>query len=203
VSGYPLLLRGRAITALVAGGGRVAVRKVNSLLAADASVRVVSPVVSEELQRLSEREQRLTIEERRFEDADVQTATLVFAATDDRATNAHIARVARGNHRLVNVVDAPGEGNFTGLATHRSGDLIIAVSAGGVPRAAARIRDAIAERFDTRYASAVEALGALRRRMLDAGGAARWKRAMDRLVDSRFCARVESGALAAEMDAWR
>jgi siroheme synthase-like protein len=172
-------------------------------LAADASVRVVAPEVSEELQQLSEREPRLTIQRRRFEEADVRRASLIIAATDDRATNARVAKVAREQHRLVNVVDSADEGSFTGMATHRSGDLVVAVSAGGVPRAAARIRDGIAERFDRRYANAVAALGTMRRRMLNAGRGREWKRAMDRLVDERFCSRVESGALAAEVDAWR
>jgi precorrin-2 dehydrogenase/sirohydrochlorin ferrochelatase len=203
VSGYPVLLRGTSITALVVGGGRVALRKVTSLLAADAWVRVVAPEVSEELRQLSERDPRLTIDRRRFESADVRRATVIIAATDDRATNARVAKVARQQHRLVNVVDSAEEGNFTGMATHRSGDVIIAVSAGGVPGAAARIRDAIAERFDRRYANAIAALGTLRRRILDAGGAREWKYAMNRLVDDRFCRRVESGALAAEVEAWR
>jgi precorrin-2 dehydrogenase/sirohydrochlorin ferrochelatase len=197
-----VLLKGTSITALVVGGGRVAVRKVTSLLAADASVRLVAPEVSEELQALSEREPRLTIERRRFVDADVRRATLIIAATDDRATNARVGKVAREQHRLVNVVDSADEGNFTGMATHRSGDLLIAVSAGGVPRAAARIRDAVAERFDRRYGNAITALGRLRRRLLDAGGSSEWRRVMDHLLDEGFCGRVESGALAAEVDAW-
>jgi precorrin-2 dehydrogenase/sirohydrochlorin ferrochelatase len=187
----------------VVGGGRVALRKVASLLAADVRVCVVAPEVNAELHELSEREPRLTIERRRFEEGDVRRATLVIAATDDRATNARVAKVARDDRRLINVVDSAEQGNFTGMATHRSGDVVIAVSAGGVPRAAARIRDAIAERFDRRYGNAIEALGALRRRMLDAGGASGWKRAMDHLVDEQFCARVESGAVGAEIEAWR
>jgi siroheme synthase (precorrin-2 oxidase/ferrochelatase) len=89
------------------------------------------------------------------------------------------------------------------MATHRSGDVVIGVSAGGVPRAAARIRDAIAERFDTRYAKALAVLRTLRRRLLDTDGASKWEQAMNRLIDDGFCARVESGALAAEADAWR
>jgi siroheme synthase (precorrin-2 oxidase/ferrochelatase) len=80
--------------------------------------------------------------------------------------------------------------------------VVIGVSAGGVPRAAARIRDAIAERFDSRYASAIDVLRSMRRRLLDTGGAAKWELAMRTLLDERFCARVESGELAAEGDAW-
>lgn len=202
MSGYPVLLEGQAISALMVGGGRVALRKVRALLATGASVRVVASAITKELQELSEHDPNLTIEKRSFENEDVQSATLVIAATDDRTTNARIAQVARAQHRLVSVADSPAEGNFAGMATHRSGDVVIGVSAGGVPRAAARIRDAIAERFDTRYAIAIAALRALRRRLLDTQRAGTWELAMDRLLDDGFCARVESGTLAAEADTW-
>jgi siroheme synthase-like protein len=203
VSGYPVLLEGRAITALVVGGGTVASRKVRALLATGARVRVVAPAITDELSALSEQDANLTIERRRFRGEDVRDAMLVFAATDDRATNSRIARIARAQHRAVSVADLPAEGSFTGMATHRSGDVIIAVSAGGVPRAAARIRDAIAERFDERYAAAIAALRTVRRRLLDTGSEGGWEQATRRLLDERFCARVESGALTAEADAWR
>lgn len=202
MSGYPVLVEGTAVTALVVGGGSVASRKVRGLLAAGARVLVVAPSVTEELLTLGEREKNLTIEKRRFQDEDVRDVTLVFAATDERTTNSRIARIARGHHRLVSVSDLPSEGNFSGMAAHCAGDVVIGVSAGGVPRAAARIRDAIAERFDGRYATAIDALRAMRRRLLDTGGAAKWEQAMRTFLDERFCTRVESGELTAEVDAW-
>ena len=198
-----MLLDGHAISVLVVGGGRVALRKVRALVATGASVRVVAAHVVDELMALATREPRLTIECRPFEDDDVQQATLIIAATDDRTTNARITRIATERHRLVSVADSPAEGSFVGMATHRSGELVIAVSAGGVPRAAARIRDAVAERFDHRYATAISALRTLRRRLLDAGGVATWERAMDRLINDEFCTRVEAGMLVEEADAWR
>ncbi len=203
MSGYPVLLDGRAITALVVGAGSVALRKVRTLLAAGARVRVIAPAVEGEMTALLEREPSLTVEQRAFDDGDIADANLVIAATDDRATNARVARVARERHRLVNVVDAAADGNFISMATHRAGDVVIAVSAGGVPRAAARIRDAIAERFDERYASAIAALQTARRRLLASGGAEAWERTAERVLDQDFCARVESGVVPAEVDAWR
>jgi siroheme synthase-like protein len=203
VSGYPVLLDGRAINALVVGGGRVALRKVRDILAAGGRVRVIAPSLIEDLALLDGPAQNLTIVRRRFRDGDIDDATLVIAATDDRSVNARVARVARARGRLVSVTDAPAEGTFTGMAAHRTGDVVIGVSAGGVPRAAARIRDAIAERFDDRYAEAITAVRAVRRRLIDAGESGRWKRAMGGLLDDRFCARVESGAFVKEADAWR
>ena len=181
----------------------MALRKARDLLAAGGRVRVVAPSLIDDLVALEGQTENLTIVRRRFRDGDIDEATLVIAATDDRSVNARVAKVARAQCRLVAVTDVPAEGTFTGMAAHRSGDVVIGVSAGGVPRAAARIRDAIAERFDERYADAVAAVRAVRRRLIDAGDSARWKRAMGGLLDDAFCARVESGAFAKEADAWR
>lgn len=203
MSGYPVMLDGESVRALIVGGGPVAARKARTLLAAGATVRMVAPRVDDELTRLAEREPRLTIERRGFAEGDVRDATVVIAATGERAVNARVAKVAREQHRLVSVADAPGEGNFVGMATHRAGDVVIGVSAGGVPRAAARIRDAIGSRIDVRYARAIAALRTLRRGMLDAGASAEWNRAVSALIDERFCAHVEAGTLVTEVDAWR
>ncbi|HEX9220603.1 MAG TPA: hypothetical protein VF858_08965, partial [Gemmatimonadaceae bacterium] len=103
---------------------------------------------------------------------------------------------------LVNISDYPDEGNFHTMALHRSGDVTIAVSSGGVPGAAARIRDAIAERFDARYERAVSALRGLRSRLI-AGGEDRWRTAAPKLVGDDFCSSVEDGSFTERLDSWR
>ncbi|MDQ4079762.1 MAG: bifunctional precorrin-2 dehydrogenase/sirohydrochlorin ferrochelatase, partial [Gemmatimonadota bacterium] len=201
VSGIPVMLQGEAIRALIVGGGRVAARKAKSLLDAGATVHVVAPKIGNEFTSLDA--PGLTIARQAFSENDFDQVNVVIAATDDPGLNARVARLAKRTNRLVSVADAPAEGNFVSMATHRAGDLVVGVSAGGVPRAAARIRDAIAARFDARYARAIDVLRTRRRRLLDSGKRAEWDRATSELVDERFCARVESGALAAEADAWR
>jgi len=203
VSGYPVLLDGARITALVVGGGAVAARKALALLEAGASVHVVAPAIAPELGMLAERFPGLTLVRREYAAGDVGAATVVVAATGVRAVNAAVARDALALGRLVNVADAPDEGNFVTAATHRAGALVVAVSAGGVPMAAVRVRDAIAQRFDHRYAAALESLAALRRRMLREGGRAAWRRAGDALVGKDFCAAVESGTFEEQVASWR
>ena len=88
------------------------------------------------------------------------------------------------------------------MALHRSGDVTIAVSAGGVPGAAARIRDAISERFDRRYEQAVSVLRGLRARSL-ASGDDRWQDASAKLLDSDFCSSVENGTFSEKVQSWR
>lgn len=202
MSALPLVVEGSAVRALVVGGGPVAARKARTLAASGAGVRVVASSVGAELRDLAAA-LPIVLVERPYRRGDVGDATIVVAATSSREVNAAVAAEARALGRLVNVADAPAEGNFVTAAVHRAGDLVISVSAGGVPGAALRVRDAIAERFDDRYAAAVEALGRLRRRALDAGGAAAWRAEADALVGADFCAAVESGAFERRVAGWR
>jgi siroheme synthase-like protein len=202
VSGIPVLLEGSALSVLVVGGGSVAVRKASAFAAAGASVRVVARDPSPEMRELV-RAHDLALAERGYEPADLGDAMLVIAATNDRAVNAAIAADGRAASRLVNVADAPDEGSFATLATHRAGTLVVGVSAGGVPGAAARIRDAVADRFDGRYASALRGLASMRHAMLERGAAVEWRALAGEVLDERFCDAVESGALEARMAAWR
>lgn len=205
MSAYPVMLDGARLEALVVGGGAVAVRKVRGLLAAGARVRVVAPDVHDDLAALaaaSGDEPALTIERRVYASGDAGEALLVIAATDRRDVNARVAADARALGRLVNVADAPEEGNCATAATHRAGELTVAVSAGGVPAAAARVRDLVAERLDGRYAEALERLVALRRRVLAERGAAAWRAAVDDVIGADFCPAVESGVLAERLAAW-
>jgi siroheme synthase-like protein len=197
-----VVLIGESIEALIVGGGRVAERKARSLLAAGARVRVVAPGLTEALRALAREAPRLSLVEREYVTDDIAGATLVIAATGSREVNARVSVEGRAARRLVNVADDPTAGNFITVATHRAGDLVIGVSAGGVPRAASRIRDALAERFDDRYAEAVRALGSLRERMLSAGDRAGWEQAVDELISGEFCERVEAGEFLDEVAAW-
>jgi siroheme synthase-like protein len=190
VSGYPVVLDGARIRALVVGGGPVAHRKAAALLESGATLRVVAPTLSPAMQSLAEHP-RVTVVHREYDAGDIADATLVVAATDRREVNARVAADAHAAARLVNVVDEPAEGDWVSVATHRAGPLVIGVSVGGVPTAATRIRDAIAERFDRRYAGALSALIALRRQVLDTGGTEAWRQVDRELVGPDFCERVE------------
>lgn len=202
MSALPVMLDGERVSALVVGGGAVATRKVRALLESGAAVRVVAPRVTLEMRTLVAGAERARLLERGFNPGDVEGASLVFAATDDRVVNAEVARAASAAGRLVNVADAPADGTFVTAAVHRSGDLVIAVTAGGVPGAAARVRDAIAARFDARYASAVRSLATLRRTLLDRDDRARWQQADDVLLGDGFCDAVEQGRLEGEVARW-
>lgn len=201
MSDFPIALHGERVTAVIVGGGAVGTRKALALADAGAQVRVVSPAVSQELEN-AERAGRVKIERELYRASSLDKATLVVAATDDRAINATIAVDAHSRGILVNIADFSDEGNFHTMALHRSGDVTIAVSAGGVPGAAARIRDAIAERFDERYERAISALRGLRTRLV-ARGDERWREAAPTLLADDFCASVENGSLTEKVESWQ
>ena len=202
MSGVPILLEGSALTVLVVGGGAVAVRKAAAFAAAGAAVRVVARAPSAAMRELAEGG-GVVLQVRAYARDDIGDAALVIAATNYRATNAEVADDAHASSRLVNVADAPETGSFATMATHRAGGLVVGVSAGGVPGAAARVRDAIAGRFDARYATALAGLAALRRSLLERGASAEWREIAAQAFDADFCESVESGALDARVAAWR
>jgi precorrin-2 dehydrogenase/sirohydrochlorin ferrochelatase len=201
VSGLPIMLEGSAVRALIVGGGTVASRKAAVLIDAGAQVRVVAVVASDELRALAATG-RIELVQRRYVRDDVGDAQLVIAATNDRAVNAAVTADAHTAARLVNVADAPADGSFTTMAIHRSGELVVGVSA-GVPGAAARIRDAVGARFDSRYARALADLTMLRRLLLERGDGGAWRRHAAELFGPGFCDAVETGRLAERVASWR
>jgi precorrin-2 dehydrogenase/sirohydrochlorin ferrochelatase len=147
----------------VIGGGKVGTRKALALLDAGAYVKVIAPHLSDELRDAAASGNRLHLEKREYIGADdITEFEVVYAATDSDDLNASIAADAIELHKLVNVASDGSAGNFTSMAIHRAGQLTIGVSAGGVPAAAARIRDEMAERFDGRYAELIDTMSAER-----------------------------------------
>ena len=203
MSGYPLVLDGAAISAVVVGGGAVATRKAIALVDAGAVVRVLAPTIATELEERASTCDRLTLTRARYAPDQIAGATLVVAATNDDAVNARIAADARACGLLVNVVSEPQLGTCITPAVHRAGDIVVAVSAGGVPRAAARLRDAIARWLDARFAASVSDLTLLRRDLLARGQRDRWRTAAATLLDEHFVEQVQRDAFAERIAEWR
>jgi siroheme synthase-like protein len=202
MSAYPLMLDGDTLSAVIVGGGSVATRKAVALVRTGARVHVVAPACSPEMEILAAND-LVDLSRETYSSSHIGDALLVIAATDDAATNSLVAADARNLGRLVNVVSAPHEGNCITPAVHAAGDVVVAVSAGGVPAAAARIRDAIAQILDARYADAIHELSVLRRRLIDSGHRERWSAAADALIGDDFCSAVESGLFVERAAEWR
>ena len=143
---YPIALNLRGVCVLAVGGGRIAERKVRSLLFAGARVVLVAPSLTPGLEALAQAHP-LTIRRRAYRTRDLSRAIrLCFAATDNRAVNARVARDARSRRVWVNVADDARTCEFHVPAVLRRRGTTIAISTGGrSPARAKALRDRLAQ----------------------------------------------------------
>ncbi len=120
---------------LVVGGGEVAKRKAGVLLQAGAQVRVVAPDIVNALAELQGVEAIVG----RFEASHLDGATLVIAATNDRAVNRQVSELAQVRNIPVNVVDDPELCSFIMPAILDRSPLMVAFSSGGASPVLARM----------------------------------------------------------------
>ena len=105
---FPLYvsLTGRKI--VVAGGGTIAQRRVSTLCRFTGAITIIAPALTEELHR-REQAGEIRWEPRKFVASDLDGCFLAIAATDDRAVNAEVGRLAREQGIWVSVADAKEE----------------------------------------------------------------------------------------------
>ncbi len=144
----------------VVGGGQVALRKVQALLAEGAEVTVISPALIPELAAMQD---RFVWMKNSYKDGLLEGSFLVIAATDQRDINQQIAQWCQENQVLVNVVDSKKESNFIVNAAVKQGDLLIAVSTNGISPAVSRtIRQELEQQYGPEYAIMLELIAQAR-----------------------------------------
>jgi uroporphyrin-III C-methyltransferase/precorrin-2 dehydrogenase/sirohydrochlorin ferrochelatase len=127
---FPIFLALRGSSALVVGGGAVALRKTRQLLEAGCTVSVVAPRCEPEFQPWIER-RRVRWRALSFEPEMVVGHRLVIAATNDADSNRLVAASAKRFGVLVNVVDDPALCDFIVPAVVDRSPLVVAVGTGG------------------------------------------------------------------------
>ena len=131
---YPLFLELTDQPVIVVGAGKVATRKIKTLLAAGAIVTVIAPAATAALRRLK----TISWLRCRYKSGDLRGARLVVAATDDLAVNRQVCSEAKLRRQLVNCAAPPEAGNFIVPAIVRHGAFTIAISTGGASPSAAK-----------------------------------------------------------------
>ncbi|MBN3858963.1 uroporphyrinogen-III C-methyltransferase [Neisseriaceae bacterium PsAf] len=109
---YPIFIKLQNKSVLVVGGGVVAERKIQSLLASGANVYLVSQTVTKTIQSWID-EKRVIWMAKEFNPQHLDEVYLVIAATNDSELNQMIFLEAEKKYKLVNVVDNPELCNFT------------------------------------------------------------------------------------------
>ena len=166
---YPILVDLHGKRALVVGGGKVAQRKIETLLEHGASVQVVARELTATLKALRKDEEIECLGDE-FSEAFLEGTFLVFAATDDASLNRRVSQAAQQRGLLVNAVDQPADCNFIVPSVLSRGDLLIAVSTSGKsPAFARKVRIELERHFGEEYGFFLNLMGNLRKEILRLG----------------------------------
>jgi siroheme synthase-like protein len=180
--GYPvnLLVAGRRC--VVVGAGRIAARKIDSLLAAGADVTVVAPGVGAEVRAWAD-EGRLRLVERDFQPADVEGAWLVVTATDVAEVNRAVFVAGEERRIFVNSADDPANCSFTLMSVVRRGDIVVSIGTNGrSPALATFLKDHVRDEMGPEYETLLELLSEAREEIRSSGRSSEdsdWRAAID------------------------
>ena len=162
---YPAYIDIKGKRCLVAGGGKVAERKVKLLLKCNAMVSVVSPELIRRLKELNSKG-KIKFFKGEFKEKYLKDMFLVIGATDNSEVNLKIYKAASKKNILVNIVDSPEICNFIVPSIVERGDLIIAISTGGKsPALSKKLRKELEDRYGFEYSKFLNTMGSLRKKI--------------------------------------
>ncbi len=166
---YPVFLNLEGKFCVVIGGGRVAERKIKSLLECGAKVKVISPDITPGIEKLHE-EAKILLEKRPYQRGDLEGAWLVIAATSDPEVQKEVFEEAEFRKIFCNVVDVPEKCSFIVPSVVRRGELCLAISTSGAsPALARRIRERLEREFDSSWEAHVKLMKHIRKEVLSSG----------------------------------
>jgi len=165
---YPVFLKLDQLRILLVGAGNVGLEKLHSLLSnsPEAKITIVAPEIKEEVRRLVYRHPSCHIEQKMFEEADLQDKELVVLATDDKKLHKYIKQLTTEKGILTNVADTPELCDFYLGSIVQKGNLKIAISTNGKsPTAAKRIKEVLHEALPGELDEVIENLHKVRNKL--------------------------------------
>ncbi len=183
---YPVFLKLASRRTVVVGGGAVAVRKAQALLAAGARLVVVADHISDMMTALCA-DNKAELVKSKYSKEYLVGAVLAIAATDDRRLNKQIHNDCQELEILCNVVDEPDLCDFFVPAVVKRGHLQIAIGTeGDCPAYAGHIRKMLEKIFTEQHGEFLSELEALRERIIkEVPDQSERKALLGKLVDDR------------------
>lgn len=159
---YPMHVDLKNQKCIVVGGGQIAERKVNNLLACQAKVTVIASQLTDGLQQLAHT-RKIKYLRRIYRRGDLEGAFLVVSATDNSELNSIVHYEADQKGILINVVDDLQKCTFIVPSVIERGDLVISIStSGSCPALAKRIREKLEVEFGEEYGDYLKLLRDIR-----------------------------------------
>jgi len=184
----PLLFNLKNKKVLVVGGGKVAARRIVTLLENGMQVIAVSSDFSEAIIRTENNQ--LTLINACYHKEQLADIDLAVAATDNRELNQQIKRDCQSQKIWCNRVDDPEDSDFIFPSVIRRGDLTLSVcTEGASPFLTKRIVDDLADRYDDSYTEKTALLRLLRQAVLAGDGAPNEK--TEKLKELSRCSNAE------------
>jgi siroheme synthase-like protein len=163
---YPILINLKRFPCLIVGGGKVALRKVLSLLEFNAAITVISPRLCKSLIELAELN-RIKIIIKAYSKNFLKDFKIVFSATDNPEVNKSVRRDCTAEGILLNVVDNTPLCNFILPANIKRGDLVVSISSQGkAPFYVKALKKSLEEILSPEYRAITGLAGEFRKRLL-------------------------------------
>lgn len=155
---YPVMLDLKNKEVLVVGAGKVAYRKIKNLIKAKAKITVVSNEFLEEFESLN-----VNLIKDCYNEKYLKGKFLVIAATSNNKVNEKIAKDAKENSILCNVVDNKDISDFITPAVVSKEEVLISISTNGkYPALSKYIRKDLEDRYSKYTKEYLELLETLR-----------------------------------------
>lgn len=155
---YPINLNLENKKCVVVGGGKVALRKILTLLDCGAEVEVIAPEICEEIFQLAD---KIILRREKYSAEKICGGVILIAATDDFELNKKILADGRRKNFLVNSVD--GGGDFNLPSRIERGDFLLTISTGGNSPAFAKfVRENLEQEFDKNFCAGLEIISRYR-----------------------------------------
>lgn len=134
---------------LVIGAGKIALRKIATLLNYNCNITVITKEILEEKFLELEKDNKIKIfKNQEFEEKFLQDIFLVVVATDNEVLNKNISQLCISKNILVNNITSKDDMNVRFASIYEKDDIQIAISANGNPKKAVEIKNKIKNIFE-------------------------------------------------------
>ena len=134
---------------LVIGAGKIALRKVETLLSYNCNILIITKDILEEKFLELEKNNKIKIlKNQEFEEKFLENIFLVIAATDNEVLNKNISQLCISKNILVNNITSKDDMNVRFASIYEKDDIQIAISANGNPKKAIEIKNKIKDIFE-------------------------------------------------------
>ena len=134
---------------LVIGAGKVALRKIETLLNYNCNINVITKEILEEKFLELEKNNKIKIfKNQEFEEKFLENIFLVITATDNEILNKEISQLCMSKNILVNNVTSKDDMNIRFMSIYEKDDIQIAISANGNPKKTVEIKNKIKDIFE-------------------------------------------------------